>query len=66
MWRNTAFCCLLLAVTTEIVVYGQSRKKGQKPSLTQKDVPQGKTTFLEFAMDCKICFLFFQDNFQRK
>ncbi|XP_019364012.1 PREDICTED: collagen alpha-1(XXVIII) chain [Gavialis gangeticus] len=49
MWKNTAFCCLLLAVTTDIIVCGQSRKKGQKPSLTQKDVPQDAVCLIDIV-----------------
>nr|XP_006114568.1 collagen alpha-1(XXVIII) chain [Pelodiscus sinensis] len=51
MWKkHFAFCILLLAVATDHVVYGQNRKKGQKPILLAgKDDFQDPVCFIDIV-----------------
>lgn len=62
MWKKRFFFwSLLLAVTTNQIVYGQNRKKGKNSySLMQKD--EGKTIFVKSLIDHVVCPCIFQDN----
>jgi len=62
MWKNHFFfCLLLLAVTTNQIVYGQNRKKGKNSySLMQRD--EGKTIFLKFLIEHVVYLCIFQVN----
>ncbi|XP_062979321.1 collagen alpha-1(XXVIII) chain [Elgaria multicarinata webbii] len=55
MWnKHSVFCLLALAVATICVVYGQNRRKGQRPSpLARKDNLQGSVCFIDiiFILD---------------
>ncbi|XP_053215591.1 collagen alpha-1(XXVIII) chain [Podarcis raffonei] len=55
MWKkHSVFCLLVLAVATNCVVYGQNRRRGQKPSsLTGKANLQASVCFIDiiFVLD---------------